>query len=45
MFNGYVEDYGSEPARTLGRAIAFLTVGIVLNAAAWLVAFRRAKQR
>lgn len=45
MVNGYVEDSGSEPARTLGRAVALFTVGTVLTAAAWLVASPRANRR
>jgi hypothetical protein len=41
IFDGYVEDYGSEPAHTLERAVALLAVGAVLAAAAWLLALRR----
>ena len=44
-FNGYVEDYGMEPARTLHVAIPLLAVGALFTAAVWYVAGRRPKQR
>ena len=43
MFDGYVEDYGSEPADTLDKAIMGLAIGAVCSAAAWYVAVRRPK--
>ena len=40
MFNGYVEDTGMEPARTLHIAIPLLLFGIAVSAAAWRIAAR-----
>jgi hypothetical protein len=40
-FDGYVEDYGSEPARTLDLAFPLLAIGAVLAAVAWFLALRR----
>jgi hypothetical protein len=40
MFNGYVEDAGMEPARTLHIAIPLLVVGLGISAYAWWVAAR-----
>ena len=39
LFNGYVEDTGMRPARTLPIAIPLLAVGIAVSAAAWKIAF------
>ena len=41
VFNGYVEDYGMEPARTLHFAIPLLAIGALVTAGAWYVAGRR----
>jgi membrane protein DedA with SNARE-associated domain len=41
VFNGYVEDYGMEPARTLHFAIPLLASGALVTAAAWYIAGRR----
>jgi hypothetical protein len=38
MFNGYVEDYGMEPANTTNQAIVGLVIGAVVSAVAWYVA-------
>jgi hypothetical protein len=43
MFHGYVEDYGSEPADTLDKAIAGLAIGAACSLAAWYVALHRPK--
>ena len=41
VFNGYVEDYGMEPAHTLDVAIPLLAVGALVTAVAWYIAGRR----
>ena len=38
LFNGYVEDYGSLPAETLGLAATLLSESALLYALAWAVA-------
>jgi membrane protein DedA with SNARE-associated domain len=45
VFNGYVEDYGMEPARTLHVAIPLLAAGALFTAAVWYIAGRRPGQR
>jgi hypothetical protein len=40
MYNGYVEDAGMEPARTLHIAIPLLAVGVSVSGAAWWIAAR-----
>jgi hypothetical protein len=40
LYNGYVEDAGTAPARTLHIAIPLLAVGIAVWAAAWWIAIR-----
>jgi hypothetical protein len=40
LFNGYVEDVGSEPLRTLPFAIPLLAAGVVASVAAWRIAVR-----
>ncbi|MDA0162202.1 hypothetical protein OM076_18160 [Solirubrobacter ginsenosidimutans] len=40
VFNGYVEDYGMQPARTLHIALPLLAVALVASAAAWAIALR-----
>ncbi len=44
LFNGYVEDFGSPPAETLGLAAALLCEATLLYALAWVVATRRSAQ-
>lgn len=44
LFNGYVEDYGSPPAETLGLAAALLSEAVLLYALAWVVARGRSAQ-
>jgi hypothetical protein len=41
LLNGYVEDYGSAPARTLDIAVPLLSVGGVVMAAGGFLALRR----
>ena len=38
--DGYVEDYGMTPARTLRFALPLLAVAVVATAAAWMIALR-----
>ena len=38
--DGYVEDYGMAPARTLRFALPLLAVAVVASAAAWMIALR-----
>jgi hypothetical protein len=40
IFNGYVEDTGSEPVQTLHIAIPLLAAGVSVSAAAWWIAAR-----
>ena len=40
MFDGYVEDVGMEPAKTLHIGIPLLAVGISVSGAAWWFAAR-----
>jgi hypothetical protein len=40
LYDGYVEDAGSQPAETTGKAIAGLVTGAVSLAAAWFAALR-----
>jgi hypothetical protein len=44
LYDGYVEDAGSKPAETTGKAIAGLVTGAVCVAAAWFAALRRPKE-
>jgi hypothetical protein len=41
LYDGYVEDAGSKPAETTGKAIAGLVTGALSLAAAWFAALRR----
>ncbi len=41
LFNGYVEDYGTPPAETLGLAAALLSEAMLLYVLAWAVATGR----
>jgi hypothetical protein len=38
--DGYVEDYGMTPARTMHFAVPLLAIAVMSSAAAWMIALR-----